>query len=74
MTVQETTEYIKGMKRTAEKDTDKRAMKCVDAMDSVLDLIDDRRCLQNRCLTLSNGLLCVFCDMECEARQKTKSR
>lgn len=74
MTIQETTEYIKGMKRTAEKDTDKRAKKCVDAMDSVLKIIDDRRCLQNRCLIFSNGGMCFFCKMECESRRKTKSR
>lgn len=70
MTVQETTEYIKGMKHTAEKDTDKRAKKCVDAMNSVLQIIDDRRCLQNRCLALSNGSLCAFCNMECEAMNR----
>lgn len=72
MTVQETIEYIKAMKRTAEKDTDKRAIKCVEDMDSVLQIIDDRRCLQNRCLTLSNGLLCAFCKMECEALGRLK--
>ena len=74
MTLQETIEYIKGMKSTAEKDTDKRAIKCVEAMDSVLHLIEERRCLQNRCLVMSNGGMCFFCKMECEARAKIKSR
>lgn len=72
MTVQETTEYIKAMKHTAENDTDKRAKKCIDAMDSVLRIIDERRALQNRCLVLSKGLMCVFCKMECEALGKSK--
>lgn len=67
MTVQETIDYIQGMKRTAEKDTDKRAAKCVEAIDSVLQLIHERECLQNRCFVTTQGALCIFCRMECKA-------
>ena len=72
MTVQETVDYIQGMKRTAEKDTDKRAAKCVEAIDSVLQLIHERECLQNRCFVTGRGMLCVFCNMECNALGRNK--
>lgn len=48
MTTQETINYVKSLKASASKDTDKRAKKYVEAMDDILKLIDERRCLQNR--------------------------
>ena len=65
MDVQETIDYVRAMKRTAEKDTDPRAVKCIEACSSILKLIDQRRLLQNRCYALSGGCLCGFCGMEC---------
>ena len=65
MTIRETITYIENMKKTAQKDTDKRAARCVEAMDNVLSIINERRMLTNRCYVLSGGALCAFCPMEC---------
>lgn len=70
MTTQETIDYVKSLKASASKDTDKRAEKYVEAMDSILKLIDERRCLQNRCFVLSSGMMCGMCNMECHALGK----
>ena len=67
MTTQETINYVKSLKASASKDTDKRAKKYVDAMDNILKLIDERRCLQNRCFVFSGGTMCGMCGMECHA-------
>lgn len=67
MTTQETIDYINSLKRAASKDTDKRAKKYIDAMDSILKIIHERRALQNRCLMLTRGMLCNHCQMECYA-------
>lgn len=61
MTIDETYEYCRKMKETAEKDTDKRAAKCVEAMERVLEIIVEHRQLQNRCNVWSGGILCMFC-------------
>lgn len=73
MTTQETIDYINSLKKTASKDTDKRAKKYIDAMDSILKLIDERRCLQNRCFVLTRGMMCMMCNMECYAFGKAKN-
>lgn len=73
MTTQETIEYINSLKKTASKDTDKRAKKYVEAMDSALRLINERRYLQNRCFVLSGGMMCGACNMECHAFGKAKN-
>jgi len=70
MTIQETIDYVKTLKASAQKDTDKRAGKYVEAMDSILKLIDEHRCLQNRCFVLSSGMMCGMCNMECHALGK----
>ena len=67
MTTQETINYINSLKRTASKDTDKRAKKYISEMDHILKLIDERRALQNRCFALTGGMLCKHCKMECYA-------
>lgn len=72
MTTQETIDYINSLKRAASKDTDKRAKKYIDAMDSILKLIDERRALQNRCFALTGGMLCKHCKMECYALGEAK--
>jgi len=61
MTIDETYEYCRKMKETAEKDTDKRAAKCVEAMENVLEIIAGYRQLQNRCIVFSRGVICGFC-------------
>lgn len=70
MNTQETIDYVNSLKASASKDTDKRAVKYVKAMDAILKLIDERRCLQNRCLVLSSGMMCGMCNMECHALGK----
>ena len=70
MTTQETIDYVKSLKASASKDTDKRAKKYVEAMDDILKLIDERRCLQNRCFVFSGGMMCGMCGMECNALGK----
>lgn len=69
MTIEETIKYFESMKNTALKDTDKRAAKCIEAIDSVLQFIDERRALQNRCKVLTYGHFCEFCPMECNVRE-----
>lgn len=70
MTTQETIDYVNSLKESASNDTDKRAKKYIDAMDNILRLIDERRCLQNRCFVLSRGMMCGMCYMECHALEK----
>lgn len=70
MTTQETIDYVKSLKASASKDTDKRAGKYVEAMDAILKLIDEHRCLQNRCFVFSSGMMCGMCGMECHALGK----
>lgn len=73
MNTQETISYIEAMKRTAEKDKDPRSGKCVEACESVLKLIDERRTLQNRCFMLTSAILCGYCGMECGAIGRKES-
>lgn len=68
MTEKETIDYLNGMKRTAEKDPDRRSVKCVEVLEYTLELLDQRKTLQNRCHIFSAGTLCNFCRMECERR------
>lgn len=70
MTIQETIDYVNSLKESASKDTDKRAKRYIEAMDSILKLIDERRCLQNRCFVFSSGTMCGMCGMECHALGK----
>ena len=73
MTAQETFDYVKGMKKTAMGDSDPRAKRCIEACNSMLKMIDERRVLMNRCFVLSNGLLCGHCNIECNALGKEKT-
>lgn len=68
MTVKETIDYLKACKYKAEKDSDPRSKKFIDAIESALILIDERRALQNRCAVFSSYSLCIFCNFDCEAR------
>lgn len=68
MTEKETIDYLNGMKRTAEKDPDRRSVKCVEVLEYTLELLEQRKALQGRCLVFSDGTLCPFCRMECERR------
>lgn len=70
MTTQKTIDYVNSLKESASKDTDKRAKRYIEAMNSILKLIDERRCLQNRCFVLSGGMMCGMCGMECHALDK----
>lgn len=70
MTVNETVKYLESMRNTAKNDVDKRAVKCVDALDSALSYISERSALQNRCFVFSKGAMCPFCKMECDALGK----
>ena len=70
MNIADTVDYFESMKRTAQKDTDKRAARCIDAIDSALQLIKERKALQNRCYAFTGGTLCLFCNMECTSTTK----
>ena len=70
MTTQKTIDYVNSLKASAAKDTDKRAGKYVETMESILKLLDERRCLQNRCFVFSGGQMCGICGMECHALGK----
>ena len=65
MTVEEVNDYISGMVKTCKKDKDPRSTKCKEVLERVLELIDERRALQNRCYVHGMGTLCIFCNMEC---------
>ena len=67
MTTQETIDYINSLKRAASKDTDNRAKKYIDAMDSILKLINELIILQLRCLALTGETMCSYCKFECNA-------
>lgn len=69
MTIEETIKYFESMRNTALNDTDKRAEKCVEAIDKMLQLLDEREKLQNRCGVLSQWQLCQFCGMECKMKE-----